>query len=302
MDMGTRLRERRRELKLTQQQLADAVRLSVKMIRDYEANKSIPAADTLGRLASALHVSMQWLWSGEGEGASAPVAATSGPPPIDRSEMVAKVEALKEDHARILLPIIDQMLGARRRRHVENNVREYLEQVRLITGPEPGQAAKVRVFRPPERYLRRIRIQGAPLMGEAAAGLRADGEVLYDEIADGHEIIEPAAGDLRVVIVRGESASPLAWDGQAALVDASGGPVPRGHLALVWFDGFYLKRKAGPKLYESINPNYPALRGEPDCEFPVVGILTTHRIQEAAETVREKPRRRPKGGAAPASQ
>ena len=52
--IGTRIREVRRARGLTQQQLAQQVDISVRMLRAYEQNKRVPDDKTLHRIADVL--------------------------------------------------------------------------------------------------------------------------------------------------------------------------------------------------------------------------------------------------------
>lgn len=63
--LGERLRRRRKECKLSQQQVADQLNLAKSTISQYESNTNEPDADTLARLARIYHVSIDWLVTGD---------------------------------------------------------------------------------------------------------------------------------------------------------------------------------------------------------------------------------------------
>lgn len=64
LSFAGRLRLARQQRKWTQQQLADRAGLSVHAIRTAEGEQQEPRAYTLGLMAEALSVSMDWLWLG----------------------------------------------------------------------------------------------------------------------------------------------------------------------------------------------------------------------------------------------
>lgn len=59
--MGQRIRARRRELGLTQEQLAERVDISPSFVGHLERGEKIPSVDTLARLCACLHISMDEL-------------------------------------------------------------------------------------------------------------------------------------------------------------------------------------------------------------------------------------------------
>jgi len=63
--IGTRIRELRRARGLTQQQLAQRVNISVRMLRAYEQNKRVPDDKTLHRIADALEFPAHYFLRGE---------------------------------------------------------------------------------------------------------------------------------------------------------------------------------------------------------------------------------------------
>lgn len=70
---GSRLREARKKAGLTQQQLADAVGVDRKSIGNYETGATQPTSANVQRLADAVNVSLQWVTSTSGVGASDPI-------------------------------------------------------------------------------------------------------------------------------------------------------------------------------------------------------------------------------------
>ncbi|WP_288655320.1 MULTISPECIES: helix-turn-helix domain-containing protein [Pantoea] len=64
---GQRIRERRKMLKLTQQQLAADVGVSHVAISQWEKNETLPRGEHLLRLAELLQCPAAWLFDGEGE-------------------------------------------------------------------------------------------------------------------------------------------------------------------------------------------------------------------------------------------
>ena len=58
---GTRLKERRKEKKMTQKQLADAVGAKHNSVSDWENGKNKPDPDTIERICEALDISAAYL-------------------------------------------------------------------------------------------------------------------------------------------------------------------------------------------------------------------------------------------------
>lgn len=67
---GRRLRAARKEGLLTQEQLADAVSMSVDMIGRLERGTAQPSFETLARLCRALGVDVAFLFGGDGDALS----------------------------------------------------------------------------------------------------------------------------------------------------------------------------------------------------------------------------------------
>lgn len=64
---GRRLRASRKERRLTQDQLAEAISMSVDMIGRLERGTAQPSFETLARLCSALDVDAAYLFGGDGD-------------------------------------------------------------------------------------------------------------------------------------------------------------------------------------------------------------------------------------------
>ena len=65
MSLGQRIRERRQVLKLTQQQLGQALRLTPQHLSAVEQDKRAPSLNTLAKLAEELGVSIDYLITGQ---------------------------------------------------------------------------------------------------------------------------------------------------------------------------------------------------------------------------------------------
>ena len=61
VEFGDRLRQLRKDRKLTQQQLADLIGVKNSVISFYEVGERIPSPDILRKLALALHVTADYL-------------------------------------------------------------------------------------------------------------------------------------------------------------------------------------------------------------------------------------------------
>ena len=61
MSLPTRLIALRKELDLTQQQMADTIGIHVNSLKKYEAGQAQPSLDVLKKMALALHVSTDFL-------------------------------------------------------------------------------------------------------------------------------------------------------------------------------------------------------------------------------------------------
>jgi transcriptional regulator with XRE-family HTH domain len=65
MNFGERVRERRHNLKMTQQELAKALELTAQHISAIEQNKRAPSLNLIAKLAEQLGVSTDYLLSGK---------------------------------------------------------------------------------------------------------------------------------------------------------------------------------------------------------------------------------------------
>ena len=65
MNVGERIKQRRKELKLTQTQLATKTGKATRTIQDYEAGKALPPIDVIKQIAKALYLSPGYLAYGE---------------------------------------------------------------------------------------------------------------------------------------------------------------------------------------------------------------------------------------------
>ncbi len=65
MTLGQRVRQRRETLKLTQQQLADALGFTPQHISAIEQDKRLPSIDSLAKFAEELGVSIDYLVTGK---------------------------------------------------------------------------------------------------------------------------------------------------------------------------------------------------------------------------------------------
>ncbi len=67
MSFPKRFIQLRKEHKLTQQEMADQVGIHITQVKRYEAGQAQPSVDTLKRIATAFHVTADWLIFEEGE-------------------------------------------------------------------------------------------------------------------------------------------------------------------------------------------------------------------------------------------
>jgi transcriptional regulator with XRE-family HTH domain len=65
MSLGQRIRDRRQALKLTQQELAKALKVTPQHISAIEKDKRVPALTSLARLAEELGVTIDYLATGK---------------------------------------------------------------------------------------------------------------------------------------------------------------------------------------------------------------------------------------------
>lgn len=67
MSVGQRIREIRKEKKLTQQSLADSLGLKQNTVASYEIDRVQPSDRTINDICDKFNVNEQWLRTGEGE-------------------------------------------------------------------------------------------------------------------------------------------------------------------------------------------------------------------------------------------
>ena len=67
MSFPTRFAQLRKENKLTQQEMADKVGMHITQVKRYEAGQAQPSIEVLKKIATAFHVTADWLIFEEGE-------------------------------------------------------------------------------------------------------------------------------------------------------------------------------------------------------------------------------------------
>lgn len=67
MDIGKRVKELKRSLKITSRELAEAIDIPVRTIGSYERNEALPGPKFLNALFEKYHVNINWLITGKGE-------------------------------------------------------------------------------------------------------------------------------------------------------------------------------------------------------------------------------------------
>ena len=60
MELGERIKERRKQLMMTQKELGDKIQVTQKQISKYERNESIPSLNQIEKIADALNVSINY--------------------------------------------------------------------------------------------------------------------------------------------------------------------------------------------------------------------------------------------------
>ena len=98
---GDRLAVARDAAALTQSQLAARVGVRLKTLQNWETDRSEPRANRLQMLAGVLNVSMVWLLTGEGEGAT-PREEGEAAPPADAAALAAELRDLRVAQMKIL--------------------------------------------------------------------------------------------------------------------------------------------------------------------------------------------------------
>jgi transcriptional regulator with XRE-family HTH domain len=102
-DFASRLVSARRQRGLTQQVVADEVRVHVSQERRYEAGQSQPTLEVLARLATVLGVSLDWLVFGNEGGPSdrglrRAFDDLARMTPKERTTALAVIEAIRYQH------------------------------------------------------------------------------------------------------------------------------------------------------------------------------------------------------------
>lgn len=67
MDIGKRVKELKKNLKITSRELAEAIDIPVRTIGSYERNEALPGPKFLNALFEKYHVNINWLITGKGE-------------------------------------------------------------------------------------------------------------------------------------------------------------------------------------------------------------------------------------------
>ena len=100
MTFGERISMHRKQLKLSQDELAKKVGTSGPIIGRYERNEIKPSIDTAKNIADALQVTIDYLISG------------SGSVVLDKkmSERIATIEQMPEDEKNKVLSVVDALI------------------------------------------------------------------------------------------------------------------------------------------------------------------------------------------------
>lgn len=119
LHVGSRVRQRRRLLGMTQQRLADAVRIRFQQIQKYESGANRISASRLWTLAKALDVPISYFFEGVEEGvyangASADLSADTPLDAFQNKDTIALVRAfytMNDEPRRRLLDLAKAMSG-----------------------------------------------------------------------------------------------------------------------------------------------------------------------------------------------
>lgn len=119
LHVGNRVRQRRRLLGMTQQRLADAVRIRFQQIQKYESGANRISASRLWTLARALDVPISYFFEGVDEaghigGAVNDLSASTPPDVFQNKETIALVRAfytMNDEPRRRLLDLAKAMSG-----------------------------------------------------------------------------------------------------------------------------------------------------------------------------------------------
>lgn len=65
--MNERIKRLRKELKLTQQQFADKIKVKRNTVATYEMGRSVPSDSAIALICKTFHVNEDWLLNGNGE-------------------------------------------------------------------------------------------------------------------------------------------------------------------------------------------------------------------------------------------
>ncbi len=99
MSLGQRIRKRRQALEITQQQLAEALRVTPQHISAVEQDKRTPSLPFLAKLAEELGVTVDYLVTGKEGGITDTIPAIKADKSLNlkvKRELIALVKALRE--------------------------------------------------------------------------------------------------------------------------------------------------------------------------------------------------------------
>jgi transcriptional regulator with XRE-family HTH domain len=113
--LGSRLRQLRAQRAMTQQDLAGQVGIHYTHIGRYEANKSLPAADTLKRIAQALGTTTDYLMDGNTQDAAK--SRLTDKALLQRFEDVAN---LPDEKKAVVMEVLDAFLALHQLKSLTN--------------------------------------------------------------------------------------------------------------------------------------------------------------------------------------
>jgi transcriptional regulator with XRE-family HTH domain len=122
MRLGEKIKKRRKQLGLSQGELADRVGVNATHLSRLEGGKYQPSVEVLKRAAGVLEVSTDYLLSDEED---EPAEVTISNKPL--AERIRLVDALDEDDQQALIHVIDSML-------TKHRLREFLGQAASAAG------------------------------------------------------------------------------------------------------------------------------------------------------------------------
>ena len=118
--VGERVKERRLELGITQEKLAEALGLTFQQVQKYERAANRISASRLYRMGRTLGVDVPYFFEGYREGAGAgfaePPAASFESNPLERAEAIELLDAfgrIKDPALRRTLTVLARQLAAR---------------------------------------------------------------------------------------------------------------------------------------------------------------------------------------------